>query len=43
MLGKLNKRKRLKKHGFLTRGARVLKRRRSKKRASLTVSIHKKK
>lgn len=43
MLGKLKKRKRLKTHGFLSRGANVLNRRRAKGRAELTVSVHKKK
>ncbi|PIR55021.1 50S ribosomal protein L34 [Candidatus Peregrinibacteria bacterium CG10_big_fil_rev_8_21_14_0_10_36_19] len=42
MLGKLKKRKRLRKHGFLSRAAAVLNRRRSKGRKQLTVSIHSK-
>jgi|GEM_PF-1379621 len=43
MLEKLKKRGRLKTHGFLTRKAKVLNRRRSKGRKKLTVSIHSKK
>ncbi|MBD3330655.1 50S ribosomal protein L34 [Candidatus Peregrinibacteria bacterium] len=45
MLGKLKKRKRLRKHGFMKRtgvSANVLKRRRSKGRKQLTVSTHSK-
>jgi len=42
MLGKLKKRKRRKKHGFLTRikkgSLKLLQKRRAKKRSSLTVS-----
>ncbi|MBT4916982.1 50S ribosomal protein L34 [Candidatus Peregrinibacteria bacterium] len=42
MLGKLKKRKRLRKHGFRSRNTSVLSSRRSKKRQSLTVSVHSK-
>ena len=42
MLGKLKKRKRLKKHGFRNRSATVLKKRRSKGRKKLTVTVHSK-
>ena len=42
MLGKLKKRKRLRKHGFLSRTMSVLKKRRAKGRKSLTVSINSK-
>ncbi|MDD3861565.1 MAG: 50S ribosomal protein L34 [Candidatus Gracilibacteria bacterium] len=42
MLGKLKKRKRLRTHGFLSRGENVLKSRRKKGRKQLTVKIHSK-
>ncbi|MFA6918345.1 MAG: 50S ribosomal protein L34 [Candidatus Gracilibacteria bacterium] len=42
MLGKLKKRKRLRTHGFLSRSAEVLKRRRRRGRKQLTVKIHSK-
>lgn len=42
MLGKLRKRKRLRTHGYLSRSAEVLNRRRAKGRKQLTVKIHSK-
>ncbi|MBI4234770.1 50S ribosomal protein L34 [Candidatus Peregrinibacteria bacterium] len=39
MLGKLKKLKRLRKHGFLSRSASVLNKRRKRGRKSLTVSV----